>query len=294
MFQYPRETIVGLLFLLLVGALIGSILYGRRLIVTERTDAVFGNPVRALGGWHWIVAGVSTILVIWFYFSWDAARAWFPDAANELCQVAKVDSAINPVRSNFPFEERLLEGTELLARDNIALDEMDALLEGDGFTDAEREELGDILAQMRQELNDQANPSSLSAENRRAIDAVGKQVGSLAERLASGELPADAAARVQANRESQERWGAGTTEIPPEPITTRGARFDAIVDPLRDASSEFGRVRNRSDAFDERMDTLDERIEAAADAATTPPVRGLTRQLDKILKRIDDGQHLPA
>ena len=36
-------------FLIFV-AVIGCILYGRRLIKTEKVDAVFGNPERALGG----------------------------------------------------------------------------------------------------------------------------------------------------------------------------------------------------------------------------------------------------
>ena len=31
-------------------AVVGCILYGRRLIRTEKVDAVFGNPERALGG----------------------------------------------------------------------------------------------------------------------------------------------------------------------------------------------------------------------------------------------------
>ncbi len=40
-------------FLIFV-AIIGCILYGRRLIRTEKVDAVFGNPERALGGKCWV------------------------------------------------------------------------------------------------------------------------------------------------------------------------------------------------------------------------------------------------
>ena len=43
-------------FLIFV-AVIGCILYGRRLIKTEKVDAVFGNPERALGGTHWVIVG---------------------------------------------------------------------------------------------------------------------------------------------------------------------------------------------------------------------------------------------
>jgi taurine transport system permease protein len=36
--------------------LLDVILYGRRLIKTERVDAVFGNPERAKGGTHWVIS----------------------------------------------------------------------------------------------------------------------------------------------------------------------------------------------------------------------------------------------
>ena len=54
--------LTGIITFLIIFAVIGAILYGRRLIRTEKTDAVFGNPERAKGGVHWIVVGSS------FYF----------------------------------------------------------------------------------------------------------------------------------------------------------------------------------------------------------------------------------
>ena len=95
--------LVGIVFIALLAAIVWSVVHGQRVIRTEKTDAVFGNPVRALGGWHWVVAGVSTILALWFYFSWDAARAYFPGAGNELCQVAKLNRAVNPVCPSVTF-----------------------------------------------------------------------------------------------------------------------------------------------------------------------------------------------
>jgi taurine transport system permease protein len=83
MIEY-RGLIVGFLFVALLIACVVAVVYGRKLIRVEKTDAVFGNPARALGGWHWIVTGVSFILIVWFYFSWDTARAFYPESANEL------------------------------------------------------------------------------------------------------------------------------------------------------------------------------------------------------------------
>ena len=75
-------------------AVIGCILYGRRLIKTEKVDAVFGNPERARGGTHWIIVGSSFLLLVWLYYSWDIAKGFYPKSANELCQVAKVNDSL--------------------------------------------------------------------------------------------------------------------------------------------------------------------------------------------------------
>lgn len=82
--------LTGLFIILLIIILIATIVYGKRLIKIEKIDAVFGNPERSKGGYHWIIAGSCSILLLWFYFSWDVARSFFPNSANELCQVAKV------------------------------------------------------------------------------------------------------------------------------------------------------------------------------------------------------------
>jgi taurine transport system permease protein len=60
-----------ILTVLILATIIGSIIYGRKLIQTEKVDAVFGNPERAKGGTHWVILGSCTILLIWMYYSWD-------------------------------------------------------------------------------------------------------------------------------------------------------------------------------------------------------------------------------
>ena len=75
-------------------AVVGCILYGRKLIRTEKIDAVFGNPERAKGGIHWVIVGSSFLLLTWLYYSWDIAKAFYPKSANELCQVAKVTESL--------------------------------------------------------------------------------------------------------------------------------------------------------------------------------------------------------
>ena len=104
-------------FLIFV-AVIGCILYGRRLIRTEKVDAVFGNPERALGGTHWIIVGSSFLLLIWLYYSWDIAKGFYPKSANELCQVAKVNDSLLGLKYQFPIEERELKSTAQIKKEN--------------------------------------------------------------------------------------------------------------------------------------------------------------------------------
>jgi len=86
--------ITGFVTFFTIVAVIGSILYGRRLIKTEKADTVFGNPGRTKGGLHWVVVGTSFLILSWLYYSWDIAKSFYPKSANELCQVAKVNESL--------------------------------------------------------------------------------------------------------------------------------------------------------------------------------------------------------
>ena len=55
--------ITGFITFFTIFSVVGAILYGRRLIKTEKTDAVFGNPERAKGGMH----GLWLDLVFFYY-----------------------------------------------------------------------------------------------------------------------------------------------------------------------------------------------------------------------------------
>ena len=104
--------------ILILVSIIGCILYGRRLIKTEKVDAVFGNPERAKGGTHWIIVGSSAILLIWLYYSWDIAKGFYPKSANELCQVAKVNESLLGLKYQFPIEEREFKSTSIIKIEN--------------------------------------------------------------------------------------------------------------------------------------------------------------------------------
>ena len=104
--------------ILIIVSVIGCILYGRRLIRTEKVDAVFGNPERAKGGTHWVIVGSSAILILWLYYSWDIAKGFYPKSANELCQVAKINESLLGLKYQFPIEEREFKSTSIIKIEN--------------------------------------------------------------------------------------------------------------------------------------------------------------------------------
>ena len=111
-----RAAISSVVIVVLALAFAGSIVFGLRDSARRRSDEVFGDPLRTTNGWYWAVAGVSSLLLVWYYFSWGAARAYFPMAANEICQVARVDEALSPINASLPAGSRFYKSTTLLTR----------------------------------------------------------------------------------------------------------------------------------------------------------------------------------
>ena len=236
--------IVGTLFILFIGLLIWSIFYGRKLIRTEKTDAVFGNPIKAHGGWHWVIAGVSFILTIWIYFSWDAARAYYPDAANELCQVAKLNRSANPIRSSFPLDNRLLNGTKLLERDYAQIEAMAEQLRNIDFNDADRAELKAIIADMRAALAAQANPRLIDTEVAGKFNDIASRINQLATDFSAPGYPGPADPAEMEKALAQPGWGESSVEIPALALTDRGRKFDAASQVMDKISKDYGSIRN--------------------------------------------------
>jgi len=111
--------LTGIITFITIFAVVGCVLYGRRLIKTEKVDTVFGNPERTKGGMHWVVVGTSFLILSWLYYSWDIAKSFYPKSANELCQVAKVNESLLSLKYLFPIEERQHKSTALIKRENI-------------------------------------------------------------------------------------------------------------------------------------------------------------------------------
>ncbi|MXZ80629.1 MAG: ABC transporter permease subunit [Gammaproteobacteria bacterium] len=287
--------IVAILYIALLITLVWSIVHGRKIIRTERTDAVFGNPIRTQGGYHWVACGVSSLLLIWFTFSWDAGRAFFPKAANELCQVAKLNRALNPVRSAFPLDNRYLLGTQLLERDFHQIDLLYASLDGLDLDETDRRNLRELIDDLRRALASQADPAFLAPDIAGRFRDVAVRIEQLATDILRDDYPGpvDEAARAEAL--AQPGWGESSTEIPVLPITERGRIFDAAAVIMGEIASDYGKIRNNGPELTAMIEDIRSRIEEFEAGTTGDGERKeLLGQIEKISKRVDDFKIFPA
>ena len=301
LFEY-RGLIVGFVFIALIAAIVAAAIYGRKLIRTEKSDAVFGNPERALGGWHWVVTGVSFILIVWLYFSWDAARAFNPKAANELCQVGKLTFAANPIRSAFPLEKEFLKGTSLLERENRQLNGLSDQVERLGFTDTEKAKAKEVIALMRKAITGMTSPEFLDESTNTQFKDIETRLNALTAKLADADYPGEPTPEQKEAASKIARWGDSGNEIPLAPASPRGYKFDAAAKEMKVISRDFAKIRNKNANFLSQVAQLKAQI-ASLDTLTQSAtgldellvvnradfVEGLTR----VLQRVDDGNIFP-
>ena len=298
-----RAEISAVVIVILLVALTGSIVFGLRDSARRRSDEVFGDPLRTTNGWYWAIAGVSSLLLIWYYFSWGAARAYFPTAANEICQVARLDEALSPINASLPAGARFYKSTTLLKRNSDQLNGFEASLSQQGFSAAEQQELRSIIADIRALMTISATPEMQSPESIVAFAAVEADLYYLADKLADPAFPSQAQIDAAlAEAEGQAKWGLDTVEIPLLPETAKGVRFKLVADEIAGVSSQFSKIRNLSPALEAQTAAI--KADLADFKARSEAVSGLTedvaasrkktiKNIDRLYKRFDDGTIFP-
>ena len=253
-----------LITFLIFFAVIGCILYGRRLIKTEKVDAVFGNPERALGGTHWVIVGSSFLLLIWLYYSWDIAKGFYPKSANELCQVAKVNDSLLGLKYQFPIEQRELKSTSQIRQENKNLKKITIEIQNSNDLNNEQKTiLIGFITKTKQLIPLLTNENLLEGETKQKINDITGKINLLTENFKKPDYP------FENEQERNERlkavseeggWGitkvdAGsgtienTIEVPLVPATNRGLKFDAAAQELNLISDEFFKLRNHNPRF---------------------------------------------
>ena len=293
-----RADIAAVVIVLLVVMLVASIVIGRREANRTAKDHVFGDPERTRGGWYWAVAGVSTLLLVWFYFSWGVGRAYFPQAANEMCQVAKLEEVLSPVKAALPIGSRYYKSTLLVGRNATQLKELRASLPTAAFSEAERKELLDIIDLQLKLIANSSDPGSLSQKSKDQLVELSDKLRALSAELRKG--PAGLTPTPEAL--AQPKWGTTYVEIPLLPTTARGVLFDNVTTKARDVAKLFYRIRNHPPANTRIIADLKERIKAlkqsneagSFDDATRAARADYVKGVERIFRRLDDGTIFPA
>ena len=180
--------------ILIIVAIVGCILYGRKLIRTEKVDAVFGNPERAKGGTHWVILGSSVILLVWMYYSWDIAKGFYPRSANELCQVAKVNDSLVALNYQFPINEREFKTTTIIKNENKNLKEvLNQIENSENLNSQEKNELANFVNQTINLIPMLTNYDLMELETKNSIKEITGKINDLTSRFKQADYPFETA-----------------------------------------------------------------------------------------------------
>ena len=263
--------------ILIFVAIIGCILYGRRLIKTEKVDAVFGNPERAKGGTHWIVVGSSAILLVWLYYSWDIAKGFYPKSANELCQVAKINESLMGLKYQFPIEEREFKSTSIIKIENKNLkNTANEILNSNDLNNQQKNILNGFIDKTTQLIPLLTNNNLMEMDTKVKIKEMTEEIKILSSNFKKKDYP------FETEEEKNERlktvseqggWGIttvrtgtgsieNTLEVPLVPGTNRGLKFHAAAAELKVISDKFFKLRNHNSYFKTSIKELKNEIKA--------------------------------
>ena len=258
-------------------AVVGCILYGRRLIKTEKVDAVFGNPERAKGGTHWIVVGSSAILLVWLYYSWDIAKGFYPKSANELCQVAKINESLMGLKYQFPIEEREFKSTSIIKIENKNLkNTANEIQNSNDLNNQQKKILISFIDKTTQLIPLLTNNNLMEMDTKIKIKEMTEEIKILSSNFKKKDYPFETEEekneRLKAVSE-QGGWGIttvrtgtgsieNTLEVPLVPGTNRGLKFHAAAAELKVISDKFFKLRNHNSYFKTSIKELKNEIKA--------------------------------
>jgi len=261
--------------ILILVSIIGCILYGRRLIKTEKVDAVFGNPERAKGGTHWIIVGSSAILLVWLYYSWDIAKGFYPKSANELCQVAKINESLLGLKYQFPIEEREFKSTSIIKIENKNLKKISLEIQNSpDLSKIQKTALVGFINKTNKLIPLLTNDNLMEINTKIKIDEMTDEIRLLSTNFQKKDYPFETPEQKNERQKAiaeQGSWGivtvsAGTgsientIEVPLVPETDRGLKFHAAAEQLKKINDKFFKLRNHNPQFKNAIKELKSEI----------------------------------
>ena len=298
--------LTGIITFVVIFAVIGSLLYGRKLAKTEKLDAVFGNPERAKGGVHWVIVGSSFLLLTWLYYSWDMAKSFYPQSANELCQVAKVNDSLLSLKYLFPIEEREFKSTSIIKGENKNIDKLaNEIKNSPKLSEQDKSELLKFIDKTKKTIPLLTDERLLENETKIQIKDLTNRIVSLTEEFQKESYPPITSIEEENKRiealKTQGKWGASATaventvEIPTIPETKMGLKFDAAAKELTLISEDFFNLRNHNSQYINLMQEIRDEIKAYRSGLndTQKVASALAKDVLKIARRIEYASIFP-
>ncbi len=265
------------LTILIFVAVIGCILYGRRLIRTEKVDAVFGNPERAKGGTHWVIVGSSAILMLWLYYSWDIAKGFYPKSANELCQVAKINESLLGLKYQFPIEEREFKSTSIIKIENKNLVKItNEIKASKDLNDQQKTILVSYIDRTSELIPFLTSEELMEMDTKIKLQEITEEIKLLSSDFQRKDYPFETDAEKNERQkliDEQGGWGIttidsgsgsieNTIEIPTAPQTNKGLKFHAAAAELKKIDDKFFKLKNHNPQFKNAIKQLKDDIKA--------------------------------
>ena len=275
-----------------------SIFFGLKQNIIRSKNEVFGDPERTKGGWYWALCGLSAILLIWFYFSWGLGRAFFPNFANEMCQIAKVEEALSPVTATLPIQSRYYKSTTLVVRNLSQLSILEKNIPHKYFDQSEIELISQTFLQIKELVSVFSNPKDQSLGTTASLKSIENEITKLANSLTSeykGFEPSELALL-------QPKWGVTEIEIPMIPTTPKGILFEKVALDAQEVTNIFLKLRNQSSKSEQLIKKIRDDIKTLRqlnEVTSLTKESALIRKkyikaLERIFKRLDDGNIFSA
>ena len=297
--------ITGILTFFTIFAVVGCVLYGRKLIKTEKVDAVFGNPEKAKGGTHWVIVGSSFLLLVWLYYSWDMAKSFYPKSANELCQVAKVNESLRSLKYLFPIDERELKSTSIIKIERKNIKKYEIKIKNSTILDEQsRDKLLRLLKKTKYTIPLLTNENLLETKTRIEIKKITDKINKLTQEIQKisykSETIEEENKRIKSVKKQGE-WGSSGTaldnkaEIPAIPQSKNGLKFDRAAKELMLISDEFFKIRNHNREYKNWIKEIKDEIKKyRSELDETKEVAStFAKDILKIARRIEYGSIFP-
>jgi len=289
--------ITGFITFFIIFAVVGAILYGRRLVKTEKTDAVFGNPEKAKGGVHWVIVGSSFIILSWLYYSWDIAKSFYPKSANELCQVAKVTESLLSLKYLFPIVERQHKSTAIIKRENINIKNKIILIQDEpNLKDQDKKIFINLLSKTKLMIPSLTDERYLEDDTKNIIKELNNRLNQITANFSKDSYPnlsEEEENEINEGLKKQTGWGTTGMEVPPLPESKRGLKFHAAAAELNSISDEFFAMRNHNPEYLKQSKVIFAEIKEYMDGLGDGLELDYIKDIKKLVRRIEYASIFP-